>query len=199
MNTQNTYQLQTTSEDPIPSNQDGSLELKRAALQSSVAAYVAHQYSAEHSAGSVYAKNGQLTVCITGEKPNLRNFWSGKWNSTWSVAVAGSTATVTGDIKVHAHYFEDGNLQLQTSKPVAAAQVAVGSGSESEVAEAVVAHIKSAESTLQSALGEMYANMNEETLRAMRRTMPVTRTKMEWNVNAVRMVSQLTTGAAGKG
>jgi hypothetical protein len=36
----------------------------------------------------------------------------------------------------------------------------------------------------------MYANMNEETFRSMRRIMPITRTKMEWNVNAVRMIKQ---------
>jgi len=183
----------------MPTNQDGNLELMRAALQSSVTQYVARQYSAEHSAGSVYAKDGQLVVCITGEKPNLRNFWSGKWNSQWTVVVSGaSSATVTGDIKVHAHYFADGNVQLQTSKPVPAAPVSSGAGGEKDLAEAVVAHIKAAETTLQGALGDMYANMNEETFRCMRRVLPVTRTKMEWNVNAVRMVGQLT-GPPGGG
>ena len=176
----------------MASNQDGSLELQRAALQSSVSQYVSRQYSSEHSAGSVYAKGGQLIVSITGEKPNLRNFWSGKWNSFWTLAISGDSCTISGDIKVHAHYFEDGNVQLQTNKPVAAAQIAVGG--EKEFAEAVVAHIKAAESTLQSALGDMYANMNEETFRCMRRVLPVTRTKMEWNVNAVRMVGQLQGG-----
>lgn len=37
----------------------------------------------------------------------------------------------------------------------------------------------------------MYTNMNQETFRSMRRLMPITRTKMEWNVNAVRMVKQV--------
>jgi capping protein alpha len=179
------------------SNQDGSLELKRAALQVAVTQYVSRQYSAEHAAGSVYAKDGQLFVCITGERPNLRNFWSGKWNSMWTIAVAGGSATITGEIKVHAHYFEDGNVQMQSSKPVVAAQIPSGA-SEKEFAEALVNHIKTAESTLQGALGDMYANMNEETFRAMRRILPVTRTKMEWNVNAVRMVSQLTGPGSAK-
>ena len=140
-------------------------------------------------------------MCITGEKPNLRNFWSGKWNSTWTVtpAAGGAGASVTGDIKVHAHYFEDGNVQLQTSKPVATTQIQASGAGEKELADAVVAHIKTAESALQTALSDMYANMNEETFRSMRRILPVTRTKMEWNVNAVRMVGQLTTGSAGSG
>ena len=44
---------------------------------------------------------------------------------------------------------------------------------------------------MQSGLEEMYTTMNNETLRSMRRIMPITRTKMEWNVNAVRMVKQV--------
>lgn len=143
----------------------------------------------------MYAKGGQIVVCITGERPNLRNFWSGKWNSTWTLTVAGAVATLSGEIKVHAHYFEDGNVQLQSAKSVPSTEIGVGS--EKDVAEAVATHIRTAESALQDALGEMYANMNEETFRSMRRVLPVTRTKMEWNLNSVRMVSQLT-GPAGK-
>jgi hypothetical protein len=37
----------------------------------------------------------------------------------------------------------------------------------------------------------MYTNMNNETFRSMRRIMAVTRTKMDWNVNSVRMVRQV--------
>ena len=37
----------------------------------------------------------------------------------------------------------------------------------------------------------MYANMNEETFKAMRRIMPISKTKMEWNVNSVRMAHQI--------
>lgn len=99
-------------------------------------------------------------------------------------------ATISGEVKVHAHYFEDGNLQLQTSKPVAAVQIPVVG--EKDFAEAVANHIKSSETALQNGLHDMYANMKDETLKAMRRAMTVTNSKMEWNINAVRMVNQLT-------
>merc|ERR1711991_709732 len=56
---------------------------------------------------------------------------------------------------------------------------------------AVEKQIKDSENSVQRGLGEMYLNMNEETFKSMRRTMPITRTKMEWNVNAVRMVRQV--------
>lgn len=36
----------------------------------------------------------------------------------------------------------------------------------------------------------MYGTLNTDTLKAMRRTLPITKVKMEWNVNAVRMNKQ---------
>jgi len=51
--------------------------------------------------------------------------------------------------------------------------------------------LQSADSELHAGLEEMYGNMEAETFRAMRRLMPITRSKMEWNVNAVRMVRQV--------
>ena len=37
----------------------------------------------------------------------------------------------------------------------------------------------------------MYATLNTDTLKAMRRVLPINRTKMEWNINAVRMTRQV--------
>jgi hypothetical protein len=51
--------------------------------------------------------------------------------------------------------------------------------------------VKRTETDLQAALEDMYLNMNEETFRMMRRTMTVQRTKMEWNLNAQRMIRNL--------
>jgi capping protein alpha len=78
---------------------------------------------------------------------------------------------------------------LQTSKSVPSASLS--GSSPSEVASAAVAAIKAAESALQEGLEEMYGSMDEETFRAMRRTMPITRTKMDWNISSVRMTRQL--------
>lgn len=73
-------------------------------------------------------------------------------------------------------------MQLQTSKSIAQKTVPF-----TEVLDA----IKRSENELQAGLEDMYQNMNEETLRDMRRVMTVSRTKMEWNVNAQRMVRNL--------
>lgn len=47
------------------------------------------------------------------------------------------------------------------------------------------------ETVLRTGLDEMFGNLNTDTLRSMRRTMTVQRTKMEWNVYDVRMKKQM--------
>ena len=48
------------------------------------------------------------------------------------------------------------------------------------------------ETRTRSALDDMYDTLNTDTLKAMRRLLPITRTKMEWNVGSVRMNRQVT-------
>jgi capping protein (actin filament) muscle Z-line, alpha len=78
---------------------------------------------------------------------------------------------------------------MVTSKPVAATQVSFSS--ESDLASAVIAHIKASETALQLGMEDMYSNMSEETIKSLRRTMPITRSKMDWNLNSVRMTRQI--------
>lgn len=79
--------------------EDKNNELRKA-LQSSISSYVDSAYQSELSAGGVYAKDGKFNIVVTGEKNNLKNFWSGKWNSSWALSVVGQTAKISGDIKV---------------------------------------------------------------------------------------------------
>lgn len=174
----------------VPSGQDAALEAKRSAVQERLSKYVSVSFPTEISAGGVFAKDGKLTVALNGEKINLKNFWSGRWQSTWTVNISGQSCTISGDIKLHVHYFEDGNLQLQGQKAVPESS-SMSFNSDADLADRVITFIHAQEGALQSGLEEMYTTMNNETLRAMRRIMPITRTKMEWNVNAVRMVKQV--------
>lgn len=185
-----TSTVSDVSDDSIVLNQDNSLEMTRSSLQNAVGNYVSNKYHSEESAGSVYARDNKIFIVIYGEKTNLRNFWSGKWFSTWTLNTSGpQSAAVSGDVKLHAHYFEDGNLQLNNSKAVA--EKVINGSSDVDFVNNVIAHISASENSIQHGLEAMYNNMNEETLKAMRRVMPITKTKMEWNVNSVRMVKQV--------
>lgn len=175
--------------DGAPAVFDQSLESKREAIQSTLDSRFTARFPAEDSAVSVFSKDGAITIIIVAEKKNLRNFWSGKWTSIWNITFTGEVASIAGEVKIHGHYFEDGNVQLQTSKVLPS--VALRYASDGELAASIDDHIQNAESSLQAGLEDVYANMSDETFKSMRRSMPITRTKMDWNVNAVRMVRQV--------
>lgn len=77
------------------------MEVTRGALQSALNNYIASNYPSEHSAGGAFTKDeNTFVVVLTGEKTSLKNFWSGRWTSTWNLTVSGSSCTISGDIKV---------------------------------------------------------------------------------------------------
>ena len=153
-----------------------ALSVEKAAIDAAMQTYVTAQYGSA-GAVAVYADDTDvLKIVISGEKINLRNYWSGNWRSTWAVDVKGNEATVSGTLKVRAHYFEDGNVQLQTAKEFPPTKVTFSTN----IGPAVADLIDQAEAALQAGLEEMYSNMSHETFKAMRRVMPITRTKMKY-------------------
>merc|ERR1711953_1433876 len=90
----------------------------------------------------------------------MGNYWNGRWRSQWTVAISGQQAEVSGVLKVQVHYYEDGNVQLVSSKDV---KEAISSSSEETTAK------------------ELIKLMEDTTFKALRRQLPVTRTKIDWN------------------
>jgi capping protein alpha len=72
------------------------------------------------------------------------------------------------------HYYEDGNVRLLTSKDVS---VSVGGGAG---AGEVVKQIALAERRYQEDLNKAFASLSEGAFKALRRQLPVTRQKVEW-------------------
>ena len=89
--------LQQTTEDNVPTSINEALETRRRAVYNAVVAYVAANYKPEESGVSVFATaDNKIVIVISSEKPNLRNFWSGRWTSAWTVA----NNKIAGNVKV---------------------------------------------------------------------------------------------------
>lgn len=164
----------------------------RAALEKSMRKYVEEFYvDPKDYALAVYDQgDGKLVVLISAKRVNLGNFWSGGWKSTHTVHVSGSSkGKLLAHINANVHYFEEGNVQLNTNFDE---EFDVKVDDAEAFAKEVADLVKNVENKFQKNMEEMYLNMHTQTFKAMRRFLPVTGTKMDWNPNAHRMVDQLT-------
>jgi len=165
---------------------DSSLENLRSAFDDAAQNYAAEYYP--HGAYSVYSTGGKITIAIAATRFQPANFVNGRWRSIWTWSQNGE---LQGNIKITVHYYEDGNVQLNSifTKTLKT----VGSGNKA-VDEAIKA-IGKAEADFQSQLEASYVSMSDNTFKALRRVLPITRTKIPWGqIKKYRIGGDITAG-----
>jgi len=173
---------EVSSSRSIEGELDGDVEPFRAAFDDEAVKYVNEHYP--NGATTVYGKKKgnqyQVIVAISSSKFNPNNFWNGRWRSTWQITFSptGGQATIDGKLQVNVHYYEEGNVQLNNT--VEKHLQSAGGDPSATAANAMKAIIK-AEQAFHSALDASYTTMGDTTFKALRRALPITRTKIDWN------------------
>lgn len=165
-----------------PYDTGDSSESWRSEVDDTLRKYIKNHYP--HGVLTVYGKSSAdditLTICIEDHQFQPQNFWNGRWRSEWSVTFSssGGSAEFKGLLKLQVHYYEDGNVQLVSQKDVSKD---VNVSDPTSLAKELAKQIEDAESAYQRAIGENYQMMSDTTFKALRRQLPITRTKIDWN------------------
>lgn len=177
--------MRAASDEELPST---SVEEYRFAVDAQLLKYVEEAYPG--GSCSVYCTRGkhprvgggefELTVVISNSSYSPKNYRGGRWRSVWKIQVChdNDSLELRGKINVDAHYFEEGNVQLNTEYECTDSTVLQD---PKETGVSIVAAIRHHESEYLSSLDEKYANLSNTTFKELRRKLPVTRTQFSWD------------------
>lgn len=150
-------------------------------------------HTSEHYPKSSYGvfpieDDSQLALVTVANKYSPTNYWNGRWRSSYFYNP--SSGRLTGAIKVDVHYYEDGNVRLLTNKDVS---LNVSSGAS---ASEVVRQIATVEKKYQEDLNKAFGSLSEGAFKSLRRQLPITRQKIEWEkISGYRLGQDIGGGA----
>ncbi|KAJ1665258.1 F-actin-capping protein subunit alpha [Coemansia sp. RSA 1646] len=159
----------------VQDSESSEQEELRASLQKELDTYVEAHYP--EGAATVFLHEGSLVSCIVSNKFSPNNYWNGSWRAVWSFNP--ETKQLNGSTKVKVHYFEDGNVQLDTQSDFAADVPDLPSDTVS-VSQKVAKLIGKYEAEFQQGINDGYRQLADKTFKGLRRTLPVTRNKIDW-------------------
>ena len=159
----------------------------RDVIEQKVKAYLEKCYKMEVTRYNVYYDGGanKIVVLISVHNLNLKSFWSGEWLSTWEMDI--SSKQVKGTLKANTYYYEEGNIQFNLDTKFDGS--APGDDNAS-TADSLVEFIKTSENSVQLELEKVYDELSENYIKPLRRKLPVTGTKMNWNLNQLNLQNQ---------
>lgn len=140
-------------------------------------------------------EKSELLVHTYAEKIDTPNQYAGNWKATWTIhQTEKSMSKISGDVVVQSYAHEDGNVQLRIHKkfpPVVVGKASPKEGEEASVAGGIVQEITKWETIVLGILESLNDSVSTDHLKLIRRVLPITKTKMNWDVVAHRGVKTL--------
>jgi F-actin capping protein alpha subunit len=137
----------------------------------------------------------KILIHTYAEKLDAPNKISGYWKATWTITNAiTDTAVISGRVQIHSYAYEEGNAQLTVDKAFSSqslSKLALRKGDEPTLVQAIMKQITEWELQVLGLLAAMNEGGTGEHLKSIRRVLPITKTKMKWDVVAQRSVKTL--------
>jgi len=134
-----------------------------------------------------------ITCCVAALEKDLGNYWAGRWWGEWKLTAreGSSRGELKGEIKCNVHYFEDGNVQLTDCS-----QFSCELPLDGDVGAAFKGKVAAFESEFIVKLEDIYQTLSEQVIQSLRRRLPITRTKFDWDKPIGKLALDLQTKAA---
>ncbi|XP_047321952.1 F-actin-capping protein subunit alpha [Impatiens glandulifera] len=177
--------VRPASDEELPSPY---VEEYRCALDEEVMRYVSEAYP--KGVCSVYCGKGkdveepgsdfEFVVVISASRHSPQNFCNGSWRSVWNIEFKDEAQLieVRGKWQVGAHYFEEGNVQLDAEHECKDSTLFQ---SPDDTAISLSNIIRHHETEYLTALQGSYSDLPDTTFKDLRRKLPVTRTLFPWH------------------
>ncbi|KAG5518751.1 hypothetical protein PMAC_002720 [Pneumocystis sp. 'macacae'] len=157
---------------------------KITSLLTPLLAYLSEHFPSNVSYGVFPCKNDTYNIIIVGNKYNPVNFWNGRWRSFYQFTE--SSLTITGTLLIDVHYYEDGNVCLTTKRTFSFEVKSLNCFD-------IITTIAEEEKKYQEELNIAFSKLNDYDFKNLRRQLPITKQKMNWeNINTLRIGQDVT-------
>ena len=165
----------------------------RSSLAKSFALHASEHYPTSTTAAVPTSDGTSIILLLAAHKYSPSNFWNGRFRCIYTYSP--STNTLIGTIKCDVHYYEDGNVRLTTTKVVPETNLPSGAK-----AGDVIREVAKAEKRYQEELNRGFSELNDSSFKGLRRQLPITRQKVEWEkVGSYRAGREIGGATAGVG